>query len=49
MNDRPDDECISIVRDRILEMMARYRRHPLLKDRLKPLPSDEQQRNNVTT
>jgi 1-acyl-sn-glycerol-3-phosphate acyltransferase len=41
MKGRPDDECIDIVRSRILDMMARYRRHPLLKDRLKPLPSDE--------
>jgi 1-acyl-sn-glycerol-3-phosphate acyltransferase len=41
MNDRPDEECIRILRGRILEMMAWYRRHPLLKDRLKPLPSEE--------
>lgn len=33
-----NEECITIVRDRILEMMTRYRRHPLLKGVLKPLP-----------
>lgn len=33
-----DEDCVSIVRGRILEMMARYRRHPLLAGRLSPLP-----------
>lgn len=34
-----DQEVISRIRDRILEMMERYRRHPLLSGRLRPLPS----------
>ena len=38
MKDRTGDDCINLVRDRVLEMMARYRRHPLLADGLKPLP-----------
>jgi len=33
---RSDDECIAIIRERILELMARYRRHPLLARRLRP-------------
>jgi 1-acyl-sn-glycerol-3-phosphate acyltransferase len=41
MKHRSDDECINIVRDRILELMARYRRHSLLKDRLKPLAGSD--------
>lgn len=41
MTDRSEEECINIVRDRIVEMMTRYRGHPLLKGRLKPLPSNE--------
>ncbi len=40
MKDRSEHDCITIVRDRILEMMARYRRHPLLADGLKPLPGE---------
>jgi 1-acyl-sn-glycerol-3-phosphate acyltransferase len=36
MQDRSDDACINIVRDRILEMMARFRQHPLVRDRLSP-------------
>ena len=40
MEDRSGDDCINIVRDRVLEMMARYRRHPLLADGLKPLPGE---------
>jgi 1-acyl-sn-glycerol-3-phosphate acyltransferase len=34
-----DDQCIRIVRGRIVGMMERYRRHPLLAGRLRPLPS----------
>lgn len=30
------EDCINVVRDRILEMMVRYRRHPLMKGRLRP-------------
>lgn len=48
MKDRSEEDCINILRDRILEMMARYRRHPLLKDRLKPLPTKWGQGNKVT-
>lgn len=53
MKDRSDDECISIVRQRVLELMARHRRHPLLADRLEPLTGElrprDSQRDNVTT
>ncbi|MBU0618137.1 MAG: 1-acyl-sn-glycerol-3-phosphate acyltransferase [Planctomycetes bacterium] len=41
MKVRTDDDCINIVRDRILEMMARYRGHPLVAGRLKP-PADSE-------
>ena len=33
------DQCIRIVRERIVGMMEHYRRHPLLAGRLRPLPS----------
>jgi 1-acyl-sn-glycerol-3-phosphate acyltransferase len=38
MEGRSDEECIELVRARILEMMMRYRRHPVVAGRLQPLP-----------
>lgn len=38
MEGRSDQECIELVRARILEMMARYREHPAVAGRLQPLP-----------
>ncbi|MFQ5807511.1 MAG: lysophospholipid acyltransferase family protein [Phycisphaerae bacterium] len=34
------EECTSVLRNRILEMMARYHRHPLVQGRLHPLPKE---------
>jgi 1-acyl-sn-glycerol-3-phosphate acyltransferase len=42
MEDLADEDCISVVRNRIVEMMGRYRRHPLMKGRLRPLPGEHQ-------
>lgn len=33
MQSRDDEECMGMVRARILEMMERYTRHPLIRDR----------------
>lgn len=38
MSGLSDEDCIGIVRERILEMMGRYSRHPLLRDRLRYKP-----------
>jgi 1-acyl-sn-glycerol-3-phosphate acyltransferase len=38
---RSDEDCINIVRDRILQMMARFRRHPLMAGRLQPLKDSD--------
>jgi len=38
MQDLTDEDCISVVRERILEMMARYRKHPLHRGKLRSLP-----------
>jgi 1-acyl-sn-glycerol-3-phosphate acyltransferase len=46
MKDLLDDQCITIVRNRIVEMMTRYRRHPLVKHALRPLPADRPPRSN---
>jgi 1-acyl-sn-glycerol-3-phosphate acyltransferase len=37
MEQRSGEDCINLVRERIRAMMKRYRRHPLLVRRLKPL------------
>ncbi len=42
MRDQHEEDCIRIVRDRILEMMARYRGHPSVKETLRPLPEEFQ-------
>jgi 1-acyl-sn-glycerol-3-phosphate acyltransferase len=39
MKGLPDEACINVVRERIVAMMRRYRRHPALAGRLKPLPT----------
>ena len=39
MKDLPDDECIAIVRQRIVDMMKRYRQHPLVAGRLANTPT----------
>ena len=38
MRDLSDEECINVVRGRIIEMMTRYSRHPLVRDRLRHRP-----------
>ena len=38
MRDLTDDECINIVRNRIASLMRHYRRHPLMRGKLRPLP-----------
>lgn len=35
-----EQACINIVRERIISMMERYRRHPLVAGRLRPLPTE---------
>jgi 1-acyl-sn-glycerol-3-phosphate acyltransferase len=37
MQDRSDEDCIGILRDRIIEMMARYRQHSLVAGRLRQI------------
>jgi 1-acyl-sn-glycerol-3-phosphate acyltransferase len=40
MGDLSDEECIDVVRGRIVALMQRYRNHPLLQQRLRPLPAE---------
>jgi 1-acyl-sn-glycerol-3-phosphate acyltransferase len=34
-----DEQCIGVVHERVVRMMERYRRHPLVAGRLRPLPA----------
>ncbi|RMF79915.1 MAG: 1-acyl-sn-glycerol-3-phosphate acyltransferase [Planctomycetota bacterium] len=36
--DRDGEQCAELIRERIVELMNRYRRHPLVAERLAPLP-----------
>ena len=49
MKELSDEGCINVVRDRILEMMERYRGHPLVAGRLRPLPKEKRGESSVTT